>query len=169
MVYAVIDTNIFVSALITHNSNASTARVLESLFLHRIIPLYNDGIIKEYDEVLHRAKFKLSDDQINTVIELVKQNGIDSSRFPYDGEMPDEDDRVFYEVCLSKEDSFLVTGNLKHFPKVGDTCNHTNEVVLLRAVTSFLLRFLSYVRGTEGGVKAIEGRFSKRYSLSSSG
>jgi uncharacterized protein len=69
MVYAVIDTNIFVSAL------------------------------------------------ISTIIEHVKENGIDSSRFPYDGEMPDEDDRVFYEVCLSKEDSFLVTGNLKHFPK----------------------------------------------------
>ena len=96
MVYAVIDTNIFVSALITHNSNASTARVLESLLLHRIIPLYNDDIIKEYDEVLHRAKFKLSEEQISTVIEHVKENGIDSSRFPYDGEMPDEDDRVFF-------------------------------------------------------------------------
>lgn len=117
MVYAVIDTNIFVSALITHNSNASTARVLENLLLHRIIPLYNDDIIKEYDEVLHRAKFKLSEEQISTVIEHVKQNGIDSSRFPYAGEMPDEDDRVFYEVCMTKEDSFLVTGNLKHFPK----------------------------------------------------
>ena len=117
MVYAVIDTNIFVSALITHNSNASTARVLESLLLHRIIPLYNDDIIKEYDEVLHRAKFKLSEEQISTIIEQVKENGIDSSRFPYAGEMPDEDDRVFYEICLSKEDSFLVTGNLKHFPK----------------------------------------------------
>ena len=117
MVYAVIDTNIFVSALITHNSNASTARVLENLLLHRIIPLYNDDIIKEYDEVLHRAKFKLSEEEISTVIEHVKENGIDSSRFPYGGEMPDEDDRVFYEVCLSKEDSFLVTGNLKHFPK----------------------------------------------------
>lgn len=98
MVYAVIDTNIFVSALITHNSNASTARVLENL-------------------LLHHAKFKLSEEQISTIIEHVKENGIDSSRFPYDGEMPDEDDRVFYEVCLSKEDSFLVTGNLKHFPK----------------------------------------------------
>mgnify|MGYP000811688412 FL=1 len=117
MVYAVIDTNVFVSALITLNSNASTARVLENLLLHRIIPLYNDDIIKEYDEVLHRAKFKLSEEQISTVIEHVKENGIDSSRFPYAGEMPDEDDRVFYEVCLSKEDSFLVTGNLKHFPK----------------------------------------------------
>ena len=35
----------------------------------------------------------------------------------YDGDMPDEDDRVFYEVSLSEDDSFLVTGNLKHFPK----------------------------------------------------
>ena len=67
--------------------------------------------------MLHRAKFKLSEEQISTVIEHVKENGIDSSRFPYAGEMPDEDDRVFYEICLSKEDSFLVTGNLKHFPK----------------------------------------------------
>lgn len=25
------------------------------------------------------------------VIDYVKQNGIDSSRFPYDGDMPDED------------------------------------------------------------------------------
>ena len=31
--------------------------------------------------------------------------------------MPDDDDRVFYEVALSEEDSFLVTGNLKHFPR----------------------------------------------------
>ena len=42
---------------------------------------------------------------------------MDSSRFPYDGNVPDEDDRVFYEVYLSKEDSFLVTGNLNYFPK----------------------------------------------------
>ena len=67
--------------------------------------------------MLHRTKFKLSEEQISTIIEHVKENGIDSSRFPYAGEMPDEDDRVFYEICLSKEDSFLVTGNLKHFPK----------------------------------------------------
>ena len=34
-----------------------------------------------------------------------------------DGVFPDPKDLVFYEVALSKEDSFLVTGNLKHFPK----------------------------------------------------
>lgn len=36
MVYAVIDTNVLVSALITHNSNAATVRVLEGHFMHRI-------------------------------------------------------------------------------------------------------------------------------------
>ena len=39
------------------------------------------------------------------VYAVIDTNIIDSSRFPYDGTMPDEDDRVFYEVCLSKEDS----------------------------------------------------------------
>jgi len=30
---------------------------------------------------------------------------------------PDPDDAVFYEVALSKEDAYVVTGNTKHFPK----------------------------------------------------
>ena len=31
--------------------------------------------------------------------------------------LPDPKDMVFYEVALSKEDAYLVTGNTKHFPK----------------------------------------------------
>ena len=117
MVYAVIDTNIFVSAFITKNTTASTRRVINSLFVGKIKPLYNDEIIEEYSEVLHRSKFHLADKDIQRLLYFIQTNGIDSSRFPYDGDMPDEDDRVFYEVALSEEDSFLVTGNLKHFPK----------------------------------------------------
>jgi len=83
----------------------------------KIKPLYNDEILAEYFDVLSRSKFHFSEVRINELLYFIKQNGIDSSRFPYDGTMPDEDDRVFYEICLSKEDSFLVTGNLKHFPK----------------------------------------------------
>lgn len=67
--------------------------------------------------MLHRSKFHLADKDIQRLLYFIQINGIDSSRFPYDGDMPDEDDRVFYEVALSEEDSFLVTGNLKHFPK----------------------------------------------------
>ena len=33
-----------------------------------------------------------------------------------DEEFPDPKDTVFYEVKMSKEDAYLVTGNIKHFP-----------------------------------------------------
>ena len=66
--------------------------------------------------VRHRPKFRMRDKDINLIINYIKKFGIHSDRVPYDGNMPDEKDRPFYEVSLSIEDSFLVTGNLKHFP-----------------------------------------------------
>ncbi len=91
--------------------------MVNSLFEGRIRPLYNDEILEEYSDVLHRSKFHLADKDIRRLLNFIKHNGIDSDHFPYDGDMPDEDDRVFYEVALSEEDSFLVTCNLKHFPR----------------------------------------------------
>jgi len=114
--FAVIDTNVLVSALITSNLEAPTRLVYDRIDCGDIIPLYNDEIIAEYKEVLSRPKFKLSVDTINALIALVVDRGISSDRFAYSEEMIDEKDRVFYEVSLSVEDSFLVTGNLKHFP-----------------------------------------------------
>lgn len=114
--FAVIDTNVFVSALITRNPESPTRLVYDYIDSGDIVPLYNDEIIAEYKEVLSRAKFKLSKETVNTLLALVVENGISSDRFAYAAPMIDEKDRVFYEVSLSVEDSFLVTGNLKHFP-----------------------------------------------------
>ena len=116
MIYAVIDTNVLVSARITKNSSSATVKVLNNMFNGTIKPVFNDEIIAEYEEVLHRPKFRMRDKDINLIINYIKKFGIHSDRVPYDGNMPDEKDRPFYEVSLSVEDSFLVTGNLKHFP-----------------------------------------------------
>lgn len=64
MVYAVIDTNVLVSARISKNPLAATVQVVASMFQNKIIPVYNDEILSEYDEVLHRPKFKVSEEQI---------------------------------------------------------------------------------------------------------
>lgn len=116
MIYAVIDTNVLVSAHISKNSLSSTVKVVSHMLNGHIKPVYNDEIIAEYTEVLHRPKFKLNDDDIKLLIGYITKYGIYSERVPYDGDMPDEKDRPFYEVSLSYEDSFLVTGNLRHFP-----------------------------------------------------
>lgn len=60
--YAVIDTNVIVSALTTKRTDSPTRLVLDYLFTGRIISVYNDEIIKEYQNVLSRPKFKLSKD-----------------------------------------------------------------------------------------------------------
>ena len=116
MIYAVIDTNVLVSARITKNPSSATVKVLNNMFNGTIRPIFNDEIIAEYTDVLHRPKFRMRDEDINLIINYIKKYGIHSDRIHYDGNMPDEKDRPFYEVSLSVEDSFLVTGNLKHFP-----------------------------------------------------
>ena len=117
MIYAVIDTNVLVSALITHNSLSATAKVVRLLLEGGFVPLYESNIIEEYQEELHRSKFKLLPDVADAIISYIKEHGIETSRTAFQELMPDEDDRVFYEVSLSVDDSFLVTGNLKHYPQ----------------------------------------------------
>ena len=116
MIYAVIDTNVLVSALITKNPEASTAKVVRLLLDNGFIPLYDADIIAEYEDVLHRSKFPILPEVADALISYIVEHGVEASRVNFDELMPDEDDRVFYEVTLSKEDSFLVTGNLKHYP-----------------------------------------------------
>ena len=53
MIYAVIDTNVLVSALITHNSLSATAKVVRLLLDGEFTPLYESSIIEEYQEVLN--------------------------------------------------------------------------------------------------------------------
>lgn len=117
MIYAVIDTNVLVSALITHNPQSPTAKVVRLLLNGEFMPLYESVIIEEYQEVLHRAKFKFLPGVADSLISFIKEHGIETSRTVFRESMPDEDDRVFYEVSLSVDDSFLVTGNLKHYPQ----------------------------------------------------
>ena len=90
---------------------------MDTLLNDEVIPLYNDEIIKEYNDVLHREKFHLPETLVNSVIDHIQKAGIPSNRVHSDEIFPDVDDVVFYEVALSQEDSFLATGNTKHFPK----------------------------------------------------
>lgn len=101
--YAVIDTNVLVSALLSKSEDAATVRVLEAVFDGRIIPLYHHDILAEYEEVLHREKFHFQGESIEKVLRAV---------------LKDLDDLIFYEVVMEKrdDDAYLVTGNQKHYP-----------------------------------------------------
>jgi len=116
--YAVIDTNVLVSALLSSHDDAATVQVVGRLFSGEIIPLFSAEILSEYYEVLHRKKFRFSEELIDTLLNTIGKYGI-CVEPTHSGEiLQDMKDLPFYEVVLEKqeEDAYLVTGNMKHFP-----------------------------------------------------
>ena len=117
MIHAVIDTNVLVSAFITKRLDSATSIVWAAVLNGYIIPMYSEEIIDEYTDVLHRKKFNIPEQLIKDAINHIMENGVRGERVLSDDFFPDPKDVVFYEVAISKDDAYLVTGNTKHFPK----------------------------------------------------
>lgn len=117
--YAVFDTNVLVSSLLTKKEDTATAMVVNAISTRDIIPLYNEDILNEYYEVLHRTKFPFSETAIQRILTMIQNFGLAVSPSPTGEILPDMDDLIFYEVVMEKRnsDSYLITGNIKHFPK----------------------------------------------------
>ena len=115
--YAVIDTNVLVSALLKEGS--APWEVLQETLGGIIIPLVNDDILDEYGEVLSRAKFGFTKQAVNDLLAELSKRAVFVNPARTEDILPDPDDAVFYEVVMTVQDSsdaYLVTGNLKHFP-----------------------------------------------------
>ncbi len=116
--YAVIDTNVLLSALLSKKADAATVQVLDAVFDKKIIPLYHQDILNEYEDVFYREKFHLKKETVQIVLDAVRQFGIEVSPQSTGTAMIDMDDLIFYEVVMEKRDdgAYLVTGNQKHYP-----------------------------------------------------
>ena len=115
--YAVIDTNVLVSAMLKWQSVPGS--IMEFVLDGWIVPILNDAIATEYKAVLARAKFGLTDEIITEIIDAIEKVALYVNPDEIDIELPDPDDCVFYEVVMEErkeEDAYLVTGNIKHFP-----------------------------------------------------
>lgn len=116
--YAVIDTNVIVSAML--KADSMPALVLKEVLVGNICLLLNQEILDEYLEVLSRKKFHFSVEIVINFVREIKKRAIFIDAMPTDESMPDPDDAVFYEIVMEarkETDAYLVTGNIKHFPK----------------------------------------------------
>lgn len=115
--YAVIDTNVLVSALINWDSVPGT--IIDHMLTGDIIPITNENIIKEYDDVLRRKKFRFNEQDIQKVLDGIRKRSIFLNPSEIEEILPDSKDVVFYAVTMEARktvNAFLVTGNMKHFP-----------------------------------------------------
>lgn len=116
--YAVIDTNVLVSALLSGHDDAATVRVIERMIGGDVIPVYSNTTMSEYREVLHRKKFRFTPELVDYLLSAIEKLGVLVEPSPSGVILPDMKDLPFYEVVIEKreDDAYLVTGNLKHFP-----------------------------------------------------
>lgn len=134
MFYAVIDTNVLVSALLNINSNPG--EVLLSIFNGETVPLLNAEIFAEYRDVLARKKFHFPVETVDIVLNRLAAISIYVNAT--DGEYPeisDPEDRCFFAVTMTgrlSEEAFLVTGNIRHFPSNPFVVTPTQFVEMLK-------------------------------------
>lgn len=109
----VIDTNIIVSALLSPEGTAF--QILSDVLDGKYEVLISKEIYEEYDEVLRRPKFNFDKDIIDYLLSWFRRNAIWIEVTKSDIAMPDEKDRIFFDVakcCKAR----LLTGNNKHYP-----------------------------------------------------
>lgn len=115
--YAVLDTNVIVSAML--KTGSVPGQVAAEALYGDIIPVLNDEIIAEYKDVLNRPKFRFDKRAVRVFLEELQKRAVYSDYGMIDDEIPDPKDVVFYAVLMEKrkeEEAYLVTGNMKHFP-----------------------------------------------------
>ena len=90
----------------------------------------------EYQEVLNRDKLKIDQTSILDAMNTITNMGVFCDRKEAIGPFPDPDDIVFYEVSLSVDDAYLITGNLKHFPKNGHVVSPAEMLQIIHLAES---------------------------------
>jgi len=111
----VLDTNVFVSGLLT--PFGSSGEIVRMLSAGILILQYDSRILLEYQEVLHRPKFQFEKEHIDTLLAHVKQNGQLIPASPLKKHLPDSDDEPFLEVAIAGRAACLITGNKSHYPQ----------------------------------------------------
>ena len=109
----VLDTNVLVSGLLTpFGPSGEIVRMVSAgaLILH-----IDARILSEYQEVLHRPKFKFNEDLISILLDFIKIYGQFVSSLPLKNRLPDPDDEPFLEVAIAGKVRSLITGNIVHY------------------------------------------------------
>lgn len=117
--YAVIDTNVFVSALLSSKDDTSTVKIVRRTLKGYIISVYSAPIIEEYLSVLNRDKFGFDKNTVVYLLSSIEKFGILTEPKASGITLPDPSDVKFYDAALETMDlgAYLITGNLKHFSK----------------------------------------------------
>lgn len=115
----VVDTNILVSYLLPNKKLTAIRAFMDRVLRGDFELIVSKEIMQEYEDVLHRRKFGFLDDSISELLDFFQYNSIFVEAWDTGVELADSGDLPFFEAYIAEQspETFLVTGNTKHFPE----------------------------------------------------
>lgn len=115
MIRVVLDTNIFVSALL--QPQGLPAQIFLLAVTGTALQMCVSGqIYAEYEEVIRRPRLRRSQSEIDSALRAVREKGLWVRPSIKVRACADPDDDIFLECAVAAQASYIVTGNIKHFP-----------------------------------------------------
>jgi putative PIN family toxin of toxin-antitoxin system len=139
----VLGTNVLVSGLLT--PFGPSGEIVRMVSAGELILYLDARILSEYQEVLHRPKFKFDKDQISILLDFIKRYGQLVASLPIKNRLPDPDDEPFLEVAIAGKVRSLITGNIVHYLPL------IREGINIFSPSEFLEFFRNQNRYTEQG------------------
>jgi len=112
---AVVDTNVIVSGLLTSDSDAPTAGILDQMLTGKLHFLLSVDLLAEYRSVLLRKAIRsrhgLDETEVDTILTTIAENAVVSE--PMDPPTPPTDlgDLHLWQILASRHDAVLVSGD----------------------------------------------------------
>ncbi len=115
MIRVVFDTNVLFSA--AFKRVGIPAQLLDLVAEGFLTPCISDAILAEYREVLGRPILRPHVKRTEELLHWIAQFAVHVSPSERLALCADADDDCFLECALEAEAAYLVTGNLRHFPR----------------------------------------------------
>jgi putative PIN family toxin of toxin-antitoxin system len=115
VIRVVLDTNVFVSALLQPQGFPARAFLIALAGTAAQLCVSGD-IYAEYEEVIRRPKFDRSETVIELALDAIRKNGFWVRPSERVIACSDPDDDIFLDCAQAARAQYVVTGNPKHFP-----------------------------------------------------
>ena len=119
MLNTVVDTNVLVSSF--KSSGRTPYTIVELIKNKKVALYYSDPILYEYWDVLFRKKFNFDPIAVTQLIHSIVKFGVLVEDIECKLKTSDETDQIFLNAAVEAASAYglvyLVTGNIKHFPK----------------------------------------------------
>ena len=113
----IVDTNVIVAGLITHNPAAPTARLPDAMVSGQVRPLLSAALLDEYRAVLLRPKIRklhgLGEAQIDELLARIVHHAMWREPAASGFSAPDKGDNHLWDMLYAEPAATLVTGDLR--------------------------------------------------------